>query len=305
LTEPIHIISLGAGVQSSTLALMASCGEITPAPVAAIFADTQSEPGHVYTWLDELEGYLTFPLRRVTAGNLEEEILRERHNRKTGSPYYSTYIPAFVTSPKGKRGVLRRKCTYDFKLRPLEKDRRELIGKPALTAWRRKHKAALKALREAKKAKKPMPLWAWDECQSDPLAVAWVGISLDEISRVKPSREPWTVNRWPLIEKRMTRSDCVRWLESKGYRVPGKSACRYCPYHNDVMWQEMKENEPLEFAGAVQFERDFQAICRAGGAKQKPYLHDSLVPLSEIDFRVKQNGQRNLFNNECEGICGV
>lgn len=44
-----HIISLGAGVQSSTLALMAAAGEIAPMPVAAIFADTQDEPASVYS----------------------------------------------------------------------------------------------------------------------------------------------------------------------------------------------------------------------------------------------------------------
>ncbi len=39
----VHTISLGAGVQSSTMALMAAAGEITPMPAAAIFADTQAE----------------------------------------------------------------------------------------------------------------------------------------------------------------------------------------------------------------------------------------------------------------------
>lgn len=50
--DPVHILSLGAGVQSSTLALMAAAGEITPMPQAAIFADTQAEPASVYKWLD-------------------------------------------------------------------------------------------------------------------------------------------------------------------------------------------------------------------------------------------------------------
>lgn len=304
MSEPVHIISLGAGVQSSTMALMAAEGEIVPMPVGAIFADTQSEPSAVYTWLDELETMLPFPLYRVTAGNLEEAILRQRFNKKTGNPYYSTYIPAFVTSPTNKRGVLRRKCTLDFKIKPLTRKQRELI-KPQLTQWRRTHKIALKAIREAKKAARPAPMWAWNECQSDPLVVVWIGISLDEASRMKPSREPWAIHRWPLIEKRMTRNDCVNWLQARGIKIPVKSACRYCPYHNDPMWQDMKENEPAEFAGAVRFEKDFQAICRGGGATQVPYLHDSLIPLDEIDFSAPANGQTNLFNNECEGVCGV
>lgn len=42
MADPIHVISLGAGVQSSTMALMAANGEITPMPKCAIFADTQA-----------------------------------------------------------------------------------------------------------------------------------------------------------------------------------------------------------------------------------------------------------------------
>jgi 3'-phosphoadenosine 5'-phosphosulfate sulfotransferase (PAPS reductase)/FAD synthetase len=63
------IISLGAGVQSSTMALMAKHGEITPMPEFAIFADTQSEPSSVYRWLDWLGQQLPFPIIRVTKGN--------------------------------------------------------------------------------------------------------------------------------------------------------------------------------------------------------------------------------------------
>ena len=50
----MKILSLGAGVQSSTLALMAEHGEIEK-PDCAIFADTQSEPEEVMEWLGYLE----------------------------------------------------------------------------------------------------------------------------------------------------------------------------------------------------------------------------------------------------------
>jgi hypothetical protein len=65
-----HIISLGAGVQSSTMALMAAAGEILPMPDCAIFADTHAEPRAVYDWLDWLTKQLPFPVIRVSQGNL-------------------------------------------------------------------------------------------------------------------------------------------------------------------------------------------------------------------------------------------
>lgn len=74
-TEPIHVISLGAGVQSSTMALMYAIGELSPMPACAIFADTQDEPQEVYEWLNWLERQLPFPTFRVTAGRLSDSAL--------------------------------------------------------------------------------------------------------------------------------------------------------------------------------------------------------------------------------------
>jgi hypothetical protein len=71
----LRVISLGAGVQSTTMALMAARGEIGPMPVCAIFADTRAEPKGVYAHLDWLERQLPFPVHRVSAGNLRDEIL--------------------------------------------------------------------------------------------------------------------------------------------------------------------------------------------------------------------------------------
>lgn len=77
-----RFLSLGAGVQSSTLALMIAHGEIEPVD-AAIFADTQWEPSHVYDWLDWLEKQLPFPVYRVTHGNLRTDTLA-KGGRKSG-----------------------------------------------------------------------------------------------------------------------------------------------------------------------------------------------------------------------------
>ena len=46
--ERVRVLSLGAGVQSSTLAFLYQNGVLKPAPHFAIFADTQTEPKAVY-----------------------------------------------------------------------------------------------------------------------------------------------------------------------------------------------------------------------------------------------------------------
>ncbi len=96
---PLHLLSLGAGVQSTTMALMAAHGEITPMPSAAIFADTQGEPAAVYEHLKWLmsPNVLPFPVHVVTAGNLWASATRVRTRRDGGATYVATGIPVFMT----------------------------------------------------------------------------------------------------------------------------------------------------------------------------------------------------------------
>lgn len=136
--EPLHIISLGAGVQSSTMALMAAAGEIAPMPHCAIFADTQAEPKSVYTWLDSLETMLPFPVVRVTKGNLTEVALTIRTKQDgSGDTWAKSAIPAYIKNPDGSRGIIQRQCTYDYKVIPLirEGKRRMKEAGASLGIW--------------------------------------------------------------------------------------------------------------------------------------------------------------------------
>lgn len=273
MSEPIHIISLGAGVQSSTMALMAAKGEITPMPVAAIFADTQGEPQSVYKWLDWLEKQLPFPVIRVTAGSLEEKCLTVKHSEKNKRLSFSG-IPAHIRQPDGSAGLAQRQCTRDFKIDPVTK-------------------AVNRARRQAEEAGTKAHLW--------------IGISVDEVWRAKAHRNaPRIETRFPLFEHRFTRHDCLVWMERNKFPEPPRSACYFCPYKNDREWARMQRDEPLEFAKAIIFEAKFQKSVALTPMTGVPFLHRSLKPLSEVDFSTEEErGQINFFNNECEGMCGV
>lgn len=273
--EPIHILSLGAGVQSSTLALMAAAGEVTPMPVAAVFADTQAEPASVYRWLDWLEKQLPFPVHRVSKGSLTEVALKIRDKKDGSGQWAKSVIPAFIKNPDGSRGIMQRQCTYDYKVIPLTRE----------------------ALRLAAIHQYGQPL----------SVVQWIGISLDEVHRMKPSKDERIQNRWPLVEAGMKRHDCLRWMEAKGFPKPPRSACVYCPYHSDQEWRRLRDEEPEAFADAVRFDKDYRRVKEiTGNMHGLPYLHSSLVPLGEVDFRTDEDhGQQVMFGNECEGMCGV
>lgn len=274
MTNPIHIISLGAGVQSSTMALMAAAGEITPMPTCAIFADTQAEPASVYRWLDWLETQLPFPVHRVTAGSLTEDSLRIGFRKSDDRPWLKGHIPAFIRTPGGGASPLWRTCTMDFKVRPLLREARKICGVKRLSAIR---------------------------------CIMWIGISLDEVHRMKPSREKWAKNIWPLIDKRMSRVSCLRWMKERGFPEPPRSSCTYCPFHSDAEWKRLKESEPEDFEKAVDFERRLQAASIEAKCHQgRITLHRSGKNISDVDFDPSAtSGQGDLFGNECEGMCGI
>lgn len=265
----LNVISLGAGVQSSVMALMAAHGEITPMPDCAIFADTHAEPQHVYDWLDWLETQLPFPVYRVSHGDLRKAVT-------TGNEGARIAPPPFYTSSNGQReGLLRRQCTREYKIQPIQKKLRELAGY---------------------KPRQRMPAGS---------VTQWIGISQDEIQRMKDAPEKWCVNRWPLIERRMTRLHCLEWMRDHGYNeLPAKSACTFCPYHDDATWQRMKTEDPEAFADAVAVD---EAI-RSGFSKttQQLYVHRSLIPLKDVDFTAPDKDQVAFsFMDECDGMCGV
>lgn len=286
-----HIISLGAGVQSSTMALMAAHGEITPMPDCAIFADTKAEPKSVYKWLDWLEPKLPYPVHRVTAGDLTTDGIELKISRKTGQQYIRTLIPMFTAREKFpdqpllnwaedlekamKRGILTRKCTRDYKIEPIRSLIRQQTG-----LFRKRS-------------------------PQTPVVTQWIGISTDEADRMKPSDEMWLDDRWPLLELNMSRTDCFTWMESHGYPKPPRSACKFCPFHNDDEWIRLRDEEPIEFAEAVAYDIQVRDIIRNNETTMTSdvYLHDSLKPLGEVVFVPGTGKQRK--SNECEGVCST
>lgn len=260
----LRIISLGAGVQSTTMALMAAHGEITPMPDCAIFADTGWEPKAVYQHLHWLIDVLPFPVQIVSAGNLREAVMARSNT--TGGRFAA--VPWFMRMPNGDAAMGRRQCTKEYKLYPIRREVRQRLG-----------------------GKTPKGG-----------AEMWLGISLDEVARMKPSNVQYIVNRWPLIELRMSRWDCLQWLKRRGYAQPPKSACIGCPFHSDAQWRAIRE-QPDEWADALEVDAAIRQQPKFRGTQ---YMHHSLKPLSEVDLSTAEDhGQLNLFNNECEGLCGI
>jgi hypothetical protein len=255
LTEPkpaLRVLSLGAGVQSSTLLLLAAEGAIAPVD-AAIFSDTGWEPRAVYDHLDRLEaevaGPAGIPIYRVTAGNIRDDALDPVHRFAS--------MPLYVKNPDGTEGMARRQCTSEYKLKPIKRKVRDLLG-------------------YVHPNRVPAGVFAQQ----------LIGISTDEQHRARLSDVNYAQNVFPLLDLGWSRRACLAYLEDRGWASTPKSACIGCPFHGNRAWRHLRDTSPDEWADAV----DFDASIRAGSARAlaqgqelrgSMYLHRSRVPLGE------------------------
>jgi len=259
----LRVLSLGAGVQSTTIALMAARGEI-PAPDCAIFADTGDEPAVVYehlAWLSS-PAVLQFPIHIVKPGRSLSDALKAGDDDGARIPWHV-----------GRGGIGGRNCTRNWKIRPIRRKIRELLGVG------------------------PRGYVAPDSVES------WIGISTDEIVRIKPSGCRFIHNRHILIEARMSRQDCYTWIERRQYRRPPKSRCKYCPYQGNAGWRGLLDN-PDEWAETVELDGWLREPAQVARFHGEMFLHQSRVPLDKADLSIADTGP-DLFGNECEGMCGV
>lgn len=267
----MRVLSLGAGVQSTTLALMAAHGEIDP-PDVAIFADTQWEPAVVYEHLAWLRSpnVLPFPVNIVTAGNIRDGI-RDRRN-PTGGRFAA--IPWHTVNPDGSEGMGRRQCSSEYKLEPIMREIRRLLGKGPR------------------------------ERISPGSVTVLIGISKDEAHRMRSARQAYMVNTYPLCEKRMSRGDCLEWLRRRGYPTPPKSACLGCPFHDNAYWSRLHAAGGKAWADVI--EADEWLRQRGTSAiRATEYMHRERVPLGDVDFSRPAPAIGDLFGAECGGLCGV
>ena len=275
------ILSLGAGVQSSALALMSEKGQV-PKVDCAIFADTGAEPESVYEWLSWLETQLSFPVYKVMekdglTQSLEASV--ETGSRTANAPFYAKMgdfkeVNGDLIRVTEKEGMLRRSCTVEFKIKPIEAKTREILG-----------------VAKGRKVPKSIKVNSMQ------------GISLDEIQRMKVSQKYWCDFTYPLVDLRMTRHDCKLWMHRNNYAEPPRSACVYCPYRSNSEWRYLRDNDPKGWQEAIRVD----AKIRKGmpGTQAEMFVHQSLKPLAEVDLRTDEDLGQMTFLGECDGMCGM
>ncbi|OBK09038.1 hypothetical protein [Mycolicibacterium conceptionense] len=294
--------SMGAGVQSTTIALLAADGVI-PKPDFAVFSDTGWEPQEVYDHLNELDEKVLRPagitLVRVQAGNIFDEAVD--HHFPRSLPLYTRDAQ---TGEPG--GITSRACTSNFKLAPIFRWLREQLGGTVSDrqctfcdgAGERYAPWLVQTLGQCPDA--------WGICSvcrgtgvrrmvgTPPEGVwaqSYVGFSSDEIERVSPSRMGYAFDTFPLIGRdqagdplipdlNMSREDCERFNIAHGWTEVVKSACIGCPWHKNAAWREIKAN-PERWQQAVALDR---AVRRTPMLDSDCFIHPDRIPLDQVDL---------------------
>ena len=292
----IVTMSYGGGIQSTAIAHLvinkhpALMSVTKNLPTAFYFADTGDEPESVYKTVDQTTTALSqvgLPLFVVKKeSEYGESISEDILNRVTlGISRGGDIPPVFTRNPDGTQGHVQRQCTASWKVDVLER----AIKKHAGLNLRMKAHQELGRIVEQ-----------------------WIGISLDEASRMRDPRKKWFSYFYPLVEMGWTRQHCVDYLDFIDVKA-ARSACVYCPYHSNREWVRLKNEEPEAFDRAVEFERKLHAIIddgkTIGGLTNKPFLHRSMVPVEQAveNYQEELDKQPDLFgfDDECAGVCGV
>jgi len=284
--KELHILNLGAGVQSTALYLMSVRGEHgIPRFDAAVFGDTQEEPEAVYRHLEWLESLNGPPILKDTVGKLGDDLINGIDSM--GQRFAS--VPFFTSDTEGElQGITNRQCTREYKIDPCNRIvRRQILG--------------------LKKGK------AIPACYH---VHRYFGLSYEEAGRAARVAKRFAKNRretphFPLYDMVWTRADCRRYLESIGipHRVP-RSACVFCPFKSNEEWRLLRDEDPAGWARAVEVDygaRNADAVC-GKGLQQRLYVHRSCVPLDKAPIdEPEYAAETNYFSfaRECEGMCGI
>lgn len=124
--------------------------------------------------------------------------------------------------------------------------------------------------------------------------IQWLGYSLEEIARCKPSKRKWIETQWPLLMGygiTMRRADCLQVTLDAGLPAPRKSRCKMCPFTTNAEWADQKAHEPEDHLYAITIDRSIREKDQRGGV----FVHRSGVALEDADLSVPEPPEHPLF----------
>lgn len=258
----MNILSCGAGMQSTALALMSAenvLGRIihrqVPIYDAIVFSNLKCEPEWVYSQVDFIAKAcedVGIPFYILESDIYSDHVDRIRHGKFVKMPLW--------TLKDGKRGKLRRTCTIDYKIIAIQQ-----FVKYELLGYRKGER---------------------NRAEDIGAHTMHIGFSAEEQDRIFNSYNPLFINKFPLADMGLERKDnycyCLeRWgLDTKA------SSCFICPFHKNFFYRYLQENHPHDYSAALAFDQVLRERPEGGKVTSELYLTYSckrLLDLTDAD----------------------
>lgn len=258
MSEPLlQVLSFSGGKQSSALLWMVLLGklDIDKDKFVVLNADPGMERSETYKYVRKLKIECEksgIYFKTVEGGDLYDDIINLKNTNKTrfdNPPYWTM-------NEDGSKGRLRQSCTQHYKIKPMDKEIRRLLWERYGIPINRKR-------------------------LGNNIVEKWIGFTLSEVERVKPSRTKYAYFRYPLIEMRMTNKDVIQFYNDNGLPIPMRSVCNACFANGLETFRDMFNNHKDDWEQAVNVDNSIRDLTQVK-IKSPCFVSNTLISLEEL-----------------------
>lgn len=264
----MKILSCGAGMQSTALALMSCankllhegrCKEfdfeyINQVPIydVILFCDLGLEPSWVLSqvyFIKQACEWAGIPFY-ILKSNLYEDYMNDFGKKRVVS------IPFWSVDETGKKGKMMRNCTLDYKITLMQNFVRwNILG----------YKKGQRAKQEDIKAHE-----------------MHLGFSKEEEKRCSDNPHKMFVNKFPLCEMNLVRADNYAYIKEVWGLETKASACCFCPFHTNYFFRFLKDNHKYEYVNLVEFDEMLEREQPNTKIRSKLYISKSRKRIADL-----------------------
>lgn len=278
----MKILSCGAGMQSTALALMSCANKLikdgkpnnfeyteqVPIYDVVLFCDLGLEPAWVYSQVYFIKSaceWAGIPFY-ILKSTLYEDYIRDFGKKRVVS------IPFWSVDDNGKKGKMMRNCTLDYKINIMQKFVRwEILG----------YKKGQKIKKEDIKAHE-----------------MHLGFSKEEESRCKENPNKMFVNKFPLCDMGLVRADNYAYIRDVWGLETRASACCFCPFHTNYFFNYIKNNNKYEYEKTVEFDEMLEREQPNTKIRSKLYISKSRKRIKDLLPEECMDKECFIYNDE-------
>lgn len=271
----MKILSCGAGMQSTALALMSCENKMkgiihknVPIYDAIVFCDLGFEPN----WVKEQVEFIKEACRNAgikfyaIKSNLYQDYIDN-----FGRGHVSS-IPFWSTDENGKKAKMHRHCTLDYKIAVIEKFLRyNILGYKKYQRLRS------------------------EDIQAHEMHI---GFSYEERKRVSGNElSKLYVKKYPLIDMGWKREDSYKYIFEVWGLDTKASTCCFCPFHKNYFFKYLRDNYKDDYKKLVTFDKMIGEMQSKTKIKSKIYISCSRKRIN--DLTAEECDDAEYF--ECDG----